>query len=107
MRCNSRKKKQIFFYATSPLGLDTKITLVPKFASHRIASHRIASHRIASHRYNSARNNFSGYPHFKSNSQKSRTAATFSLWKTAHDIGQFTPFIVDFLLNYIYIGEVL
>ena len=35
MRCNSRRKKSISSYATSPLGLDTKITLVLKFADRR------------------------------------------------------------------------
>nr|MBP3282410.1 hypothetical protein [Treponema sp.] len=54
------------------------------------------------HSYNSARIVFSGYTYFKSNSQNSRTADTFSLWKTAHDAGKIAPCTWAFhILNHI------
>ena len=55
MCCNVFRKKQIF---SKPL--DTKL-VVPQNSQHSTAQHSTS--------YNSARNSFSGYPHFKSNSQ--------------------------------------
>ncbi|MBR1714170.1 MAG: hypothetical protein IJ717_04410 [Treponema sp.] len=50
-----------------------------------------SQHSTAQHSYNSARIIFSGYTYFKSNSQNSRTADTFSLWKTAHEQDKLCP----------------
>ena len=82
MCCNSRRKKQISSYATSPTGLDNKLAL-PQNSQHSTAQHSTAQHSTAQHStsYNSARNNFSGYMHFKSD------ITTFSHRKTAHDAG--------------------
>ena len=93
MCCNLRRKKQIFSYATSPIGLDNKLALSQN-SQHSTAQHSTAQHSTAlakqaqlatSTSYNSARNNFSGYMHFKSD------ITTFSHRKTAHDAGQIKP----------------
>ena len=60
-------------------SLDMNSLSVPKFTAQHSTS------------YNSARIIFSGYTYFKSNSQNSRTADTFSLWKAAHDAGKTEP----------------
>ena len=108
MCCNSRRKKQIFSqpldasapkaqrsiissYATSPTELDNKLALSQN-SQHSTARVLRFSGKLAkqaqlatSTNYNSARNNFSGYPFFKSN------ITTFSHRKTARDAGQITP----------------
>ena len=65
----------------------------PQNSQHSTAQHSTAQHSTAQHStsYNSARIIFSGYTHFKSNSQTSRMAAIFSLWKNAHDAGKTAP----------------
>ncbi|WP_217169672.1 hypothetical protein [Treponema saccharophilum] len=71
-------------------------------AQHSTAQHSTAQHSTAQHSYNSARIIFSGYAHFKSNSQTSRMAAIFSLWKNAHDAGKTAPCTWAFhILNHI------
>ena len=93
---------------------------MPKFtAQHSTAQHSTAlvlrsSGKLAkqvklatSTSYNSARNKTSGYMHFKFNSQKSRMADTFSLWKTAHDVGQNEPSHLGFYILNFFIGEQL
>ena len=45
--------------------------------------------------------------HFKFNSQKSRMADTFSLWKTAHDVGLNEPLHLGFYILNFFIGEQL
>ena len=93
--------------------LDINSLFVPKFtAQHSTAQHSTAQHSTAlvlrssgklaklatSTSYKSARNKTSGYMHFKFNSQKSRMADTFSLWKTAHDVGLNEPSHLGFYI---------
>ena len=100
--------------------LDINSLFVPKFtAQHSTAQHSTAlvlrsSGKLAkqvklatSTSYNSARNKTSGYMHFKFNSQKSRMADTFSLWKTAHDVGLNEPLHLGFYILNFFIGEQL
>ena len=82
MCCNAFRKKIIFSkpldasapkaqrsiissYATSPTGLDTKLS-VPQNSQHNTTQHNTTQHNTC---YNFARNNFSGYAHSKSNSK--------------------------------------
>ena len=106
MCCNSRRKKQTFFYATSPTGLDNNLAL-PQNSQHSTAQHSTAQHSTAQHstalakqaqlatstNYNSARNIISGYTHFKSD------ITTFSHRKTAHDVGINYALRMGFLLQ--------
>ena len=88
---------------------------MPKFtAQHSTALVLRSSGKLAkqaklatSTNYNSARNKTSGYMHFKFNSQKSRMADTFSLWKTAHDVGLNEPSHLGFYILNFFIGEQL
>ncbi|MCI5520062.1 MAG: hypothetical protein MR424_09470 [Treponema sp.] len=95
--------------------LDINSLFVPKFtAQHSTALVLRSSGKLAkqaklatSTSYNSARNKTSGYMHFKFNSQKSRMADTFSLWKTAHDVGLNEPSHLGFYILNFFIGEQL
>ena len=110
-----------WFYPWHKFSLRAKIHST---AQHSTAQHSTAQHSTAlvlrssgklakqaklatSTSYNSARNKTSGYMHFKFNSQKSRMADTFSLWKTAHDVGLNEPSHLGFYILNFFIGEQL
>ena len=48
MCCNSRRKNQTFFYATSLTGLDNNLAL-PQNSQHSTAQHSTAQHSTAQH----------------------------------------------------------